>query len=78
MKNLGGWKMPKHPLKLVNITIKLSRQLLEEFDEWWKREGFVSRTEAIRQAMREIMNTTAFIGNSISIQEAAQEVTHEC
>ncbi len=70
--------MPKHPLKLVNITIKLSRQLLEEFDEWWKREGFVSRTEAIRQAMREIMNTTAFIGNSISIQEAAQEVTHEC
>ena len=70
--------MPKHPLKLVNITVKLSRQLLEEFDEWWKREGFVSRTEAIRQAIREIMNTTAFIGNSISIQEAAQEVTHEC
>jgi len=64
--------MPKHPLKLVNITVKLSRQLLEEFDEWWKREGFVSRTEAIRQAIREIMNTTAFIGNSISIQEAAQ------
>ena len=64
--------MPKHPLKLVNITVKLSRQLLEEFDEWWKREGFVSRTEAIRQAIREFMNTTAFIGNSISIQEAAQ------
>ena len=64
--------MPKHPLKLVNITVKLSRQLLEEFDEWWKREGFVSRTEAIRQAIREIMNITAFIGNSISIQEAAQ------
>ena len=40
--------MPKHPLKLVNITVKLSRQLLKEFNEWWRKEGFVSRTEAIR------------------------------
>ncbi len=64
--------MPKHPLKLVNITVKLSRQLLEEFDEWWKQEGFVSRTEAIRQAIREFMNNPAFSGNSFSAREAAQ------
>jgi len=57
---------------LTSICIFLPRKLLETFDNWWKREGFVSRTEAIRQAIREFMNTTAFIGNSISIQEAAQ------
>ncbi len=40
---------------VVVIDVRLPKQLLEEFDDWWKREGFVSRTEAIRQAIREIM-----------------------
>jgi len=40
---------------VVVIDVRLPRRLLEEFDDWWKSEGFVSRTEAIRQAIREIM-----------------------
>jgi|GEM_PF-2696089 len=47
--------MPRIKGDVVIIDVRLPRQLLDEFDEWWKKEGFVSRAEAIRQALREIM-----------------------
>ena len=47
--------MPRVRGDVKVIDVRLPSRLLEEFDEWWKREGFVSRTEAIRQAIREIM-----------------------
>ena len=64
--------MPRVRGDVVVIDVRVPKKLLETFDNWWKREGFVSRTEAIRQAIREFMNNPAFIGNSISTQEAAQ------
>ena len=50
-----GSHVPRIKGVVVIIDVRLPRQLLEEFDDWWKREGFVSRAEAIRQALREIM-----------------------
>jgi len=42
-----------HDVKVIDV--RLPSRLLEEFDDWWKSRGFVSRTEAIRQAIREFM-----------------------
>lgn len=56
--------MPRPSPNLIKVTIKLPKQLLKEFDDWWRKEGFVSRNEAIRQILREAIRVKPLTENA--------------
>lgn len=41
-----------------NINVRLSGQLLDNLDDTWQDRGFNSRSEFIRQAIRDAVNQT--------------------
>jgi len=42
---------------VLKTTVNIPSKLLEEFDEAWKAGGYADRTEAIRQAMMDLIQT---------------------
>ncbi len=38
----------------VNVTLSLPPPTLEEFDRWWKAEGFASRSAAVAYLMSHV------------------------
>lgn len=50
--------MAKANTDTENINIRLTAQLLNDLDETWKDRGYNSRSEFIRQAIRDAVNQT--------------------
>jgi len=41
--------------KIVRLDISLPRKLVESFDLWWQKNGFTSRSEAVRTLIRTVL-----------------------
>jgi len=50
--------MAKADTDTENINVRLTPALLEDLDETWEDRGYNSRSEFIRQAIRESVNQT--------------------
>jgi Arc/MetJ-type ribon-helix-helix transcriptional regulator len=50
--------MAKADTDTENINVRLTPELLEALDETWEDRGYNSRSEFIRQAIRESVNQT--------------------
>lgn len=50
--------MAKADTDTENINIRLTTKLLNELDDTWQDRGFNSRSEFIRQAIRDSVNQT--------------------
>ena len=42
--------------KLRSINVMMDRDVIDKFDAWCKLKGYTTRSEAIRDAMRLLMN----------------------
>jgi len=52
---------------LIRTAISLDRELLEEFDRIIKRKGYGSRSEAIRDMVRDLSVTSEIAGNRVIV-----------
>lgn len=43
--------------KIVKFALSVEEQLLRQFDEKWKREGYQGRSEAFRALVRNYLKT---------------------
>lgn len=50
--------MAKADTETENINVRLTPELLDALDETWEERGYNSRSEFIRQAIRESVNQT--------------------
>jgi len=66
--------MAKADADTENINVRLTPQLLEELDETWQDRGYNSRSEFIRQAIRDSVNQTQL---SSAALEALLESSHQ-
>jgi Arc/MetJ-type ribon-helix-helix transcriptional regulator len=66
--------MAKADTDTENINVRLTPELLEDLDETWKDQGYNSRSEFIRQAIRESVNQTQL---SAAALEALLESTQQ-
>jgi Arc/MetJ-type ribon-helix-helix transcriptional regulator len=66
--------MAKADTDTENINVRLTPELLEDLDETWKDRGYNSRSEFIRQAIRESVNQTQL---SAAALEALLESTQQ-
>lgn len=66
--------MAKADTDTENINVRLTPELLEDVDETWKDRGYNSRSEFIRQAIRESVNQTQL---SAAALEALLESTQQ-
>ncbi|WP_330632338.1 ribbon-helix-helix domain-containing protein [Halocatena halophila] len=57
-----------------NINIRLSEHLLAELDDTWKDRGFNSRSEFIRQSIRDAVNQTQLSAAALeALLESSQQ-----
>ena len=66
--------MVKADTDTENINVRLTPELLEDLDETWEDRGYNSRSEFIRQAIRESVNQTQL---SAAALEALLESTQQ-
>ena len=52
---------------VVRFTVSLEDDLLEEFDKYCKREHYATRSEAIRQLIRERLTAEAWEGKATEV-----------
>lgn len=66
--------MAKADTETENINIRLTPQLLEHLDDTWQDRGYNSRSEFIRQAIRDAVHQTQL---SPAALEALLESSHQ-
>lgn len=66
--------MPKTDTETENINIRITHQLLEVLDDTWKDRGYNSRSEFIRQAIRDAVHQTQLSPEAL---EALLESSHQ-
>lgn len=49
--------------RMEKINVRVPQALLEQLDEEWKRRGYSSKSEAIRDALRDWMNPPATLSD---------------
>lgn len=56
------------------INVRLTPQLLEDLDETWEKRGYNSRSEFIRQAIRDSVNQTQLSAAALeALVESSQQ-----
>jgi metal-responsive CopG/Arc/MetJ family transcriptional regulator len=66
--------MAKADTDTENINVRLTPKLLENLDEAWKERGYNSRSEFIRQAIRESVNQTQLSAGALeALLESSQQ-----
>lgn len=66
--------MAKADTETENINVRLTPELLEDLDETWKDRGYNSRSEFIRQAIRESVNQTQLSAGALeALLESSQQ-----
>lgn len=66
--------MAKADTDTENINVRLTPELLEDLDETWKDQGYNSRSEFIRQAIRESVNQTQLSAAALeALLESSQQ-----
>jgi metal-responsive CopG/Arc/MetJ family transcriptional regulator len=66
--------MAKANTETENINIRITTQLLDDLDDSWEERGYNSRSEFIRQAIRDAVHQTQL---SPSTLEALLESSHQ-
>ncbi len=57
--------MPETDTDTENVNVRINTDLLEAIDETWKKEGFNSRSEFIRQACRDAVRDTQLSSSAL-------------
>jgi Arc/MetJ-type ribon-helix-helix transcriptional regulator len=66
--------MAKADTETENINVRLTPELLEDLDETWNDRGYNSRSEFIRQAIRESVNQTQLSAGALeALLESSQQ-----
>ena len=66
--------MAKTDTDTENINVRLTPKLLENLDETWEERGYNSRSEFIRQAIRESVNQTQLSAGALeALLESSQQ-----
>lgn len=66
--------MAKADTDTENINVRLTPELLENLDETWQDRGYNSRSEFIRQAIRDSVNQTQISSAALeALLESSQQ-----
>ena len=58
--------------EIARFSISLEDDLLDQFDRYWRQQHFATRSEAIRQLLRDTLTKHAWVGDS---EDAAGTLT---
>lgn len=63
-------------LEMVKLDVKVTKQQKKQVDQMWKAEGYPSRSEFIRDVLRDATNPTLTADGLRRLAEGVEDVEH--